>query len=427
MLKNKIRQIEEICNKLNTSLEVFEEISKPKAVFKLKIRPTINWQKPILSPVIRVQHCNPHSTGARPYKGGFRFHPKVTEELLTVLAMDMTEKCALADLPFGGAKGGIAIDPEKLSKEDLRDITEKMTKEFLKHNVLSPDIDVFGPDVGTNSETMFWIYHKVAEENMELKLPNVAAVVTGKPIEYDGCPGRENATAKGGLIVLKEFLRLSECLPEQGATLAIQGFGNVGSNLAQLAPQFNFKVVAISDVTNGLYNKNGLDFSSINSWHEKYKTFRGYKDAIEISNEQLLLLPMDILAPAAIENQITSDNATMVKAKVVLELANEAVTYDAHQILKSTGIQVIPGIAANVGGVVISFVEWARNRGSRWHEVDLNAIEKFVEEELQKIMRGVIIKVFEKSQKENLTLNESAHIIAIENIYKKLKQKHGYK
>src|SRR3989344_6211299 len=130
MLKEKVKQIEEICDRLNTSLEIFEELAKPKAVFKLKIRPTINGQKTILSPVIRVHHCNPYSTGARPYKGGFRFHPKVTEELLTVLAMGMTDKCALADLPFGGAKGGIAINPEKFLKNDLREITEKMTEEF---------------------------------------------------------------------------------------------------------------------------------------------------------------------------------------------------------------------------------------------------------------------------------------------------------
>jgi len=429
VLKEKIEQFAKACNYLNTSTEFFEDISQVKAVFEFKIRPTIDGKQTVL-PIIRVWHCNPHSTGARPYKGGFRFHPGVNVELLKVLSMDMTEKCAIADLPFGGSKGGSPIDVRKLTKEELRDITEKMTKEFLRHNVLSPDIDVFGPDVGTNSETMFWVYNKVAEENLQMRLPNVAAVVTGKPIEHDGCPGREDATSKGGLIVLKEFIKLSKCLPEKGATLAIQGFGNVGSNLARLAPdrvEFNFNVVAVSDENSGLYNEAGLDFLSIEAWYKEHKTFRGYKNATEISNEELLLLPVDILVPAAIENQITAKNASKVKAKVVLELANEAVTQEAHHILKLAGIHDIPGITANSGGVVVSFIEWARNRGSRWHTVELNKIGEFVDEELRKIMQTVIRNVFEKSQILNLTINEAAHILAVEKIYEKMKQKHGYK
>ncbi len=429
MLKEKIKHIENICQRLNASPELFEELSQPKAVFKFKIRPIIKGKKVILGPVMRVHHCNPHSTGARPYKGGFRFHPGVTEELLQVLAIDMTEKCALAKLPFGGAKGGVAIDPEKFTPTELRDITEKIAKELLKYNILNPDVDVLGPDVGTNSETMFWIYNKVAEENSQLRLPNVAAVVTGKPLENDGCPGREDATSKGGLIALKEFIHLSKILPEKGATLAIQGFGNVGANLARLAvdlTQFNFKVLAISDKNSGLYNKNGLDFSSIDTWHREYKTFRGYKDAEEISNEELLLLPIDVLIPAAIENQITSNNATKIQARMILELGNEAVTTEAQKLLTERGVPAIPGIAANVGGVIVSFLEWARNRGSRWHLVDLPDINHLVEQELTKIMKGVIIEVYKKSEQERISLNDSAHLLAIQNIYEKLKRKHGY-
>ncbi len=429
MLKEKIEQYAKICEKLKTSTQFFEDISQTKAVFEFKIRPIIGGEKTVL-PITRVWHCNPHSTGARPYKGGFRFHPDVNVELLKVLSMDMTEKSAIADLPFGGSKGGSPIDISKLTKEELRDITEKLAKEFLKYNILNPDIDVFGPDVGTNSETMFWIYNKVAEENSQLKLPNVAAVVTGKPIDHDGCPGREDATAKGGLIVLKEFIKLSEVLPEKGATLAVQGFGNVGANVARLASNrvdFNFNVVAVSDVNGGIYNKNGLDFNSISLWHNEHKTFEGYKDATEISNEQLLYLPVDVLVPAAIENQITAQNAHMINAPMVLELANEAVTQEASEILKKEKINYVPGVAANSGGVVVSFIEWARNRGSRWHEVDLMDIEEFVDKEIRAIMQSVIRKVFEKNQRENLSLNDAAHTIAIENIYKKLKQKHGYK
>lgn len=427
MLKNKIAQIGRICNKLGTSEEIFLELTTPR-VFKEKIRPTINGKKTIIYPVWRVWHCNPYSTGADPHKGGFRYHPNVTEELVTVLAMDMTEKCAVAGVEFGGAKGGMPIDPASYTEDELRNITEEMAKKFLKRGILHPDRDVFGPDIGTSSQTMFWIYNKVAEESENL--PNVTAIVTGKPPENHGCPGREDATAKGGLIVLKEFIKLSQCLPEKGATLAIQGFGNVGANTAQLAANheyFNFKVVAVSDVNGGVYNKNGLDFSSISAWHKKHKTFRGYKDAMEISNEHLLYLPVDVLVPAAIENQITAGNAALIQAKVVLELANEAVTEDASYILKLAGIHHIPGIAANSGGVVMSFEEWAMNRGSRWHQLDVPKLLYAAEQKLTERMQEVIRSVYGKSRKENSTMNDAAHTLAIEIIYKKLKQKHGYK
>ncbi|MEK7560081.1 MAG: Glu/Leu/Phe/Val dehydrogenase [Patescibacteria group bacterium] len=429
MLKEKIAQIGKICNSLGTSEEIFLELTTPR-VFKEKIRPIIKGKKSLIYPVWRVWHCNPYSTGADPHKGGFRYHPNVTEELMIVLAMGMTEKCAIADVEFGGAKGGIAINPADYTKTELRSITEETAKVFLKRGILHPDRDSFGPDVGTNSETMYWMYNKVADENDKYQLPNVTAVVTGKPVEHHGCPGRENATARGGLIVLKELIKISHCLPEKGATLAIQGFGNVGAHTAFLASdltQFNFKVVAVSDVTSGIFNKNGLDFTSISTWHEKHKTFRGYKNAEEISNEDLLLLPVDVLIPAAIENQITSKNAEKIRAIVVEELANEGVTQEAHNILHRRGIPVIPGVAANSGGVVMSFEEWAINRGPRWHEVDLPKIYDSIEQKFAEIMRRVIIKVFEKSQKENWSLSDTAHFLAIEAVYKKLKQKHGYK
>lgn len=427
VLKEKIAQIGRICNKLGTSEEIFLELTTPR-IFKEKIRPIINGKKTIIYPVWRVWHCNPYSTGADPHKGGFRYHPDVTEELVIVLSMGMTEKCAVAGVEFGGSKGGIAINPADYKEIELRNITEEMAKKFLKRGVLHPDRDVFGPDVGTDSQTMFWIYNKVAEESDNL--PNVTAIVTGKPLENHGCPGRENATAKGGLIVLKEFIKLSECLPEKGATLAIQGFGNVGANTIQLATNheyFNFNVVAVSDVSGGIYNRNGLDFNSINKWYSDHKTFRGYKDATEISNEQLLFLPVDVLVPAAIENQITAANAALVQAKVILELANEAVTEDASYILKLAGKHHIPGIAANSGGVVMSFEEWAMNRGPRWHQLDVPKLLYATEQKLTERMQEVIRGVYEKSQKENLTLNDAAHTLAIEIIYKKLKQKHGYK
>src|SRR3989338_4535229 len=190
--RDKLERLALGCRYINAPDWLFEELSQPKDIFNFRIRPIINGKKNNSIRVIRVEHCNPHQTGARPFKGGIRFHPGVTVELLEALAFDMTKKCALADLPFGGARGGIAIDPSRYSELELRDITEKMTEELLAKGALGPDVDVPGPDIGTNSKTMFWMYNKVAELNRKhhLGIPNVAAVVTGKPIEYDGYPGR---------------------------------------------------------------------------------------------------------------------------------------------------------------------------------------------------------------------------------------------
>ncbi len=430
MLKEKIKQITSICEKLGASEEIITTLTNFKRSESILIRPIIKNKKSAVPNVFRVQHCNPY--GAKPFKGGFRFHPNVTIELLRALSIDMTEKCALARVHFGGAKGGLAIDPSQFTESELHSIVDEITAAFFYSNVMGPDKDVFGPDVGTNSQTMRWIHTKIGELN-DGRIPNVDAVVTGKPVDDEGCPGREDATSRGGLIVLKRFLKLSECLPENGATLAIQGFGKVGENLARLANhqnafmQFNFRVVAVSDVNGGIFNRIGFDFNSISKWYKEHKTFLGYKEAFEISNKDLLLLPVDVLIPAAIENQITAENAGNIRAKVVLELANEAISEEAYNILENMGIHAIPGIAANSGGVVVSFEEWALNRGPKWHETDLYDIETKIQKKLVEIMNDIIIRVFEKSQKENWSLNSAAHSLAIETLYEKLKQKHGYK
>jgi len=226
ILEKKIKEIKFFGEKINAPEWLIDELTTVKHVSKMQFRAHINGERKILT-AIRVRHRNPHSTGARPYKGGIRYHPGVTEELLTVLAMDMTEKCALAGLPFGGAKGGIAIDPSLCKEAELRDITEKMTMEMLKENIPHPDIDVPGPDMGTDAKVMYWMYNKVAEMNHFRNIPNSTAVVTGKPLEHDGIPGRENATAHGLLIQLKEFIRVTKIHFAHSPTLAIQGFAMI--------------------------------------------------------------------------------------------------------------------------------------------------------------------------------------------------------
>lgn len=429
--KDKLERLEWACRYINAPDWLFEELKGPKKVIRFKIRPIINGSRQTFE-VIRVHYCNPHSTGVRPYKGGIRYHPNITVELMEVLGFDMTKKCAIADLPFGGAKGGGVFDPSKYTSLDKRTITESMAQGLWANKALHPDVDVPGPDMGTNSETMYWIYNKMAEWNgdFNLSIPNVAAIVTGKPLEYDGCPGREDATATGGLIVLQEFLKLSRNnigdFHKARPRLVIQGFGNVGRNLAKLIPISQFDIVGISDVGGGLYSPKGLDYAKISKWYDEYGSFSGFKEAEEVSNSDLLLLNCDVLIPAAIENQITVENSEKIKAGLVLELANEAVTSYGAQVLKERKIPYIPGIVANTGGVVVSFIEWSNNRGKRPHKVDLGKIMGDVESELHEIMSALIGKTYAKSVSSGLTMDEAADILAIETLRDQLKIKHGY-
>lgn len=428
MFQEKIDQLRKYAGRGLISDKIVDELSEPKKIYATKIRPKINGGHSASVILMGVLHCNPHSTGARPYKGGLRFHPNVSLDLLKTLALDMTEKCALAELPFGGAKFGIAINPSSFNKDDLREIVEKAARQLVLDKMIDPDFYVPGPDVGTNSEMMYWIYNQVAELNKLARLPNVPAVVTGKPVEFDGCPGREDATARGLLLLLNEYLRLAGNKQSE-IFVAVQGFGNVGMNLAKLTlePEFrHFKVAAVSDLGGGVYNKNGLDIQYLTDSYQRGRGFPADAGTV-ITNEELFLLPADVLVPAAIENQITEKNAVAIKAKMIVEAANEAVTPAAQEILDGSGVTMIPGIAANAGGVVVSYIEWSRNRGPRRHSVNLEEDLKMVEEQLKKIMTSIISRMHKKHKEEKLSLADSAHALALERISYLLQMKHGIK
>jgi glutamate dehydrogenase/leucine dehydrogenase len=425
MFQKKIEELGEICEKHGISNDIYEELKIPKDIFKTLVRARIKGRMHRFV-AMRVLHTNPHTTGVRPFKGGFRYHPGVTEDLLLTLALDMTLKCVLADLPFGGAKGGMAIDPSQFTRDELREITEKMTVELAsKYPTLHPDRDVPGPDMGTDAEVMYWIYNKVPE--IRPSLPNAAAVVTGKPIDDDGIPGREDATARGLLIQLKKFIECTKMHFVGTPAISIQGFGNVGSNLAILSPRFNFKTIAVSDANGGIYNPDGLDILAVQRWYKKHGGFKNYPDAKPITNEDLLTVETDVLIPAAIENQITKENAPKIKAKIISEAANEAISPEAHKVLYDRNIQAIPGIAANVGGVIVSFFEWSKNRGERGHRVNNEEVRRWVTKQLTKIMESIIVEVHTKSKKSNISLYEAAHAIALKRLEEKLEKKHTFK
>ena len=432
MFREKICELADYARLGGVSDETMEELANPKKRYEVKIRPRLAGKQTSIY-VWGSLNCNPHSTGARPYKGGIRFHPAVTPDILDTLGLDMTEKCEIAGLPFGGAKFGVAIDPTKHSKVDLRDLTEKATEQMLRDRILDPDFYVPGPDMGTNSEIMFWMYNKVAEWNSLAKLPNVAAIVTGKPVECDGCPGREDATSRGLLMLLTEYFRLAK-IPKAGSTLAIQGFGNVGMNIAKLIAEADdlgssysqYKVAAVCDIAGGLYNPQGLDISNVLRHYGERKTFADYPNdkADTITPGELLFLPVDILIPAALENQVTEDNAGRISASHICEAANEAVTPTAQPILHENGKIVIPGIIANVGGVTVSYFEWRRNRGERRHAVDYSEDLTWVKTELGKIMTTMINRVYLKSKQTGWSLTAPAHVLALQGIEQKLKMKH---
>ncbi len=426
MFEEKITQLRKCAEIAGVSREIVGELSIPKARYELKVRARTKSGNQNFR-LMGVLHCNPHSTGARPYKGGLRYHRNVSLDLLSALALDMTEKCALAELPFGGAKFGLVIDPAAYTEDELRTITERATELMMRNNLLHPDIYVPGPDIGTNANTMFWIYNTVAEWNVLARIPNVPAVVTGKPLEYDGCPGRDDATARGLLILLSEHLKLADL---GGKSVAIQGFGNVGMNLAKLIASdfYLFRVVAVSDERGAIYNPEGLDVKEVVAHYEANKTLVGYRDnryALPDPDE-LLYLPVEFLIPAAIENQIRKDNVGKVRARMVIEAANEAVTPEAQEALREQGVEFIPGIAANAGGVTVSYIEWSRNRGLRRHNVNLADDLQQVHKDLKKIMTNIIGQMWTyRKEHPNRTLAEAAHVLALENIARRLRTKHG--
>ncbi len=287
-----------------------------------------------------------HNIARGPSKGGIRYHPDVTVDEVKALAMWMTWKCALMAIPFGGAKGGVVCDPKTLSRFELERMTRRYTSEII--NEIGPERDIPAPDVGTNAQVMAWIFDTYSMN----KGHSVLGVVTGKPLNIGGSLGREEATARGAVYILRDALKKKE-MQTEGATVAVQGFGNVGSHLARLLAQDGALVVAISDSSGGLYNAKGIDIPAALAHKRETGTLAGFRGADAISNEDLLLIDCDVLAPCALEQVIHAGNADKVKARIVLEGSNGPTTPTADEILQDAGVLVLPDVLANAGGVVV--------------------------------------------------------------------------
>ncbi|MBA7625439.1 Glutamate dehydrogenase [subsurface metagenome] len=351
----------------------------------------------------RVQH----NLDRGPGKGGIRYHPEVSLEEVTALAMLMTWKCAVVNIPFGGAKGGVYCNPREMSLKELEGLTRRFTYEIMM--MIGPEKDIAAPDVYTNPQVMSWMMDTYSMHQGF----SVPGVVTGKPVHLGGSKGRLDATGRGVMFVTREGLKYLG-LSLKGATIAIQGFGNVGSACAKLLSEAGARIAAVSDISGGLFNPKGIDIPSLigHVKRTKYKVIKGFKGPQFISdfkraNEKLFGLEVDVLIPAALENQITEENAGIIKAKMITEAANGPITPRADKILAKKKIFIIPDILANAAGVVVSYFEWVQDTQALfWKEEEVNR-------RLEEIMTEAFYDVLRAAKKHRVDMRMAAYMLAV--------------
>jgi len=349
-----------------------------------------------------------HNDILGPSKGGIRYAPDVNLDEVKALAAWMTWKCAIVNIPFGGAKGGIRVDPSLLSRAELERLTRRFTSNLL--DVFGPEKDIPAPDMNTNEQVMAWIMDTYSMHSKKTE----TAVVTGKPLIIGGSLGRKESTGRGVMIVSLAAMNKMGIKPEN-ATAVVQGFGNVGSISAKLLYEQGVKILAISDIFGGIYNANGLNIPEIFDYIEKHKTLEEYKNADKITNEELLETKCDLLVPAAKEDQITISNAAKLNCKIIVEGANGPTTAKADPILQDKGMLVVPDILANAGGVTVSYFEWVQDRQGYFWTLDR------VNRRLERIMNDSFNNVYKTAAKYNVSLRIGAYIYAIDKVAKTLK------
>ena len=401
---------------------VINQLNKTAAIMKLKHDELEILRKPdrvieVSLPVLiddghikvfngyRVQYNNIRG----PYKGGIRFHPKVSLDEVKALAFLMTIKCAVADIPYGGSKGGVAVDVKKLSPGELERLTRAYTRGFA--DFIGPYKDVPAPDVYTNPQIMAWLM----DEYSHIRGENTPAAVTGKPVEIGGSLGRDTATSLGGFFVFERVLEKLKT-KKRDIGIAVQGFGNVGMNFAIIAHKAGYKIAAVSDSRGGIYNAKGLKLEAVLAHKQATGSVINFKGAANISNEKLLELPVEVLAPAALENVINKKNVGRIKAKIILELANGPIAPEAEAKLLKKGVLVVPDVLVNAGGVIVSYFEWVQNlRHYYWEQAK-------VEANLKKQLASAFNKVWQTMEAQgNREMRTAAYIVAVERLVKALK------
>jgi glutamate dehydrogenase/leucine dehydrogenase len=389
--------LEWAAKEINLDQGILEILSNPRKVITVSI--------PVKRDNGEIQvlagHRVQHSDILGPYKGGTRYHPAVTLREVSALAMLMTWKCALLGIPYGGAKGGIAIDPKRYSVKELERITRRYTSELIKD--IGPNVDIPAPDMGTSAREMAWMMDTYSV-NVGHAVPGV---VTGKPLSIGGSRGREMATGRGVMIVVREALAdMGKSLV--GVKVAIQGFGNVGGAAGLLLHQAGAKVIAVSTGAGGVYSEAGLDIPVLKAYvADNRKSLVGFPQAMAISNADLLTLPCDVLIPAALENQISEENVNQIQAQIVAEAANGPVTLQANQSLEARGVTVLPDILANAGGVVVSYLEWVQGLSYLFWD------EERVNREMEQLMVQAYRQVIQQSKTRQISLRLAAYTLGV--------------
>ncbi|MBL7663445.1 Glu/Leu/Phe/Val dehydrogenase [bacterium] len=359
LFSNALKQLDQALTYTKLHEDTVSMLRQPKTVIQFSIPVRMDNGALKVFKGYRIQY----SDARGPAKGGIRFHPQVNMDEVQSLAFWMAIKCAVVNIPFGGGKGGVRVNPKELSKAEL----ERLSRGYINGvaDYIGPDRDIPAPDVYTDETVMAWMY----DQYCVIKRQQLPAVITGKPVALGGSLGRGDATGRGGFYVM-QALRQELALSGEAPTIAIQGFGNAGTHFAQLASAAGYRVVAVSDSKSGIYNPNGLNIEATIA--EKKKTGQLVANGLEkpISNAELLELNVDVLVPAALEDQITVKNADKIKAHVVLELANGPTSFDADQILFKNGVTVLPDILANAGGVTVSYYEWVQNRAGHYWPIE---------------------------------------------------------
>jgi glutamate dehydrogenase (NAD(P)+) len=398
MLEASHRYFHQAADALDLAPKVRDVLLTPNRTIKVEIVEEADDGQLVRYTGFRVQHNNARG----PCKGGLRYHPAMDEDHATALANLMTWKTAVVDVPFGGAKGGIDCDPSQMSRFEL----ERVTRRFVERckEMIGPTIDIPAPDVNTNADVMAWIMDEYSRH-----YGFSPGVVTGKPLHLFGSDGREEATGRGVMYALEEALR-DRGSELSGTTVALQGFGNVGSHAARLIAERGGKIVAVADHMGGVSNKDGLDVTALVAWATEHRSVAGFAGGDAFEGPEIITWPADVLIPAALEDAIDEKNAALVQAQIIVEAANAPTTPEADVILRGKDILIVPDILANAGGVTVSYFEWAQNiQQFRW-ELDR------VISELEKYMRRAYTSVRQVAAEKNIDLRTAAFVLAIQRV-----------
>ncbi|MBI2877654.1 MAG: Glu/Leu/Phe/Val dehydrogenase [Candidatus Tectomicrobia bacterium] len=395
-----LKQLNRVAERIHLDPGIHDRLAIPKRALVVSVPILMDHGSIRVFTGYRVQH----NVNLGPAKGGIRYHPSVTLGDVATLAMSMTWKCALMDIPFGGAKGGVCCDPTKMSQGELERITRRYTSEIIL--IIGPEMDVPAPDLGTDEQTMAWVMDTYSMQRGY----TVPGVVTGKPLILGGTLGRRDATGKGVVFVLEEALRALQ-YESIRPTIAVQGFGKVGAAAAVLLYQKGYKVIAVSDVKGGVYNPRGLDIDRLLGYTAETGSVKDFGGGDFISNEELLEIPCDVLIPAAMEGQITEKNADRIKCKILVEGANWPTTMEGDEILREKkDLFLIPDILANSGGVAVSYFEWVQDtQNFFWTEDEINR-------RLQDIMIRGFYKVYRYSQERKVDMRLAAQILGVSKV-----------